>query len=298
MLGSPPSNTTLQSARIKRTTLSILTLPALPTLTAKLLELVDKPRSSSQNVSRLIEKDQVLTARLLKLANSAFYGFPRKVATIQHAVVLLGFNSVRELCLSFSLFDVFKDKTAVRVLDMARFWQHALAVGVAAKRIANRVHPESAGEAFVAGLLHDIGKVVLSQYFPNEFNTIRQNLNSPGLRRAIDIEEATIGTNHAQVGSWLLERWNLPIKLVEAVAMHHCSELSVDGNNLALLVQIADFWAHRLKLGHSGYPESQSPNPSEAEIMLARLSLDLSSLDGQQGELLTEYQEACDILLT
>ena len=155
--------------RIKRITESIIGLPTLPTVVAKMIELVDNPRTSASSLARLIATDQALTARILKLANSAYYGFSREISTVNMAIVVLGFNTVKDMGLSLSVFDVFKTGKPNASFDLTRFWEHSIACGIAARMLARSYRSRYAGEAFVAGLLHDIGKVILNQYFQSEF---------------------------------------------------------------------------------------------------------------------------------
>src|SRR5512133_1566252 len=138
--------------RIKRITESILGLPTLPTVVSKMIELVDNPRTSAASLSRLISTDQALTARLLKLANSAYYGFQREISTVNMAIVVLGFNTVKDMGLSLSVFDMFKEGDTAGAFDTTQFWEHSVGCGIAARAIARFCGHRLAGEAFVAGL--------------------------------------------------------------------------------------------------------------------------------------------------
>src|SRR3954466_7790660 len=161
-----------QSKRVKRITDSLISLPTLPTVIAKMLELVDNPKTSASSLSNLIMRDQVLTAKILKMANSSFYAFPRQIATVKLALVVLGFENVKEMALSLSVFNSFKGENN-KYFDTSMFWQHSISVGASTRMLARETCYRLAGEAFVAGLLHDIGKVVLNQYLPHEFAQIQ-----------------------------------------------------------------------------------------------------------------------------
>ena len=160
----PLSATSATPRRIRRIAESIINLPTLPTIVSKMLQLVDNPKTSAGALARLISTDQALTARILRLANSAYYGFPRRISTVNTAIVVLGFNAVKDMGLSLSVFDMFRDPAPSGSFDIMRFWEHSMGCGIAARMMSRRYRPDLAGEGFVAGLLHDIGKAVLKQY--------------------------------------------------------------------------------------------------------------------------------------
>ena len=206
--------------RLRKITESIIGLPTLPTVITQMIGLVDNPQTSARDVSRLISTDQALTAKILKLANSAFYGFPREIATVNHAVVVLGFETVKSLGLSVSVLERFASGGNSSNFDRQKFWEHCIACGVAARLLAGKLRYRIQGEAFAAGILHDIGKLVLSQYFVEEFTEIMEVMRREDIYIG-EAEERVLGVSHAEVDSWLAERWNLPDQLVETIAFHH-----------------------------------------------------------------------------
>ena len=241
----------LRQQRLKKITESIIGLPTLPTVITQMIGLIDNPQTSARDVSRLIATDQALTAKILKLANSAFYGFPREISTVNHAVVVLGFETVRSLGLSVSVLERFAGGSSSSPFDRQKFWEHSIACGVAARLLAGKLRYRVHGEAFAAGILHDIGKLVLSQYFTDEFIEIME------LMRAQDLyigraEELILGVNHAEVGGWLAERWNLPNQLVDTIAFHHTPGRLQRGVELPALVHLADFLCRRERIGDGG----------------------------------------------
>ncbi|MDD5675489.1 MAG: HDOD domain-containing protein [Chitinivibrionales bacterium] len=239
--------------RIKRITESIISLPTLPTVVAKMIDIVDNPRTSAASLARLISSDQALTARILKLANSAYYGFPREITTVNMSIVVLGFNTVKDVGLSLSVFEVFKDTHVSPYFKSTEFWQHSIACGVAAKTVARRLLPRLAGEAFVSGLLHDIGKVILNQYMHNEFETIMK-LAQEG-QELDEAEMSVIATTHGQVGGWLAEKWNLPELITESIAYHHKPWDAPHYPVMVGIVTIANYLCHRAMIGNSGRPK-------------------------------------------
>ena len=254
--------------RLKRITQSIIGLPTLPTVITQLISLVDNPKTSARNVSQLISTDQALTAKILKLANSAFYGFPREIATVDLAVVVLGFETVKNLCLSVSVLERFSGVDAnggADGFDRQKFWEHSIACGVGARLLAGKLSYRVPGEAFAAGILHDIGRLILSQYFPVEFAEVLQ------LMRAEDIyighaEERVLGVTHAEVGSWLAERWNLPDQLEQTIAMHHTPGRVSGPAELPSLIHLADFLCRRERIGDGGGEKMPHLDPAALRV--------------------------------
>lgn len=226
-------------------------LPTLPTVVAKLIELVNNPKTSASTLSKLISSDQVLTARILKLANSAFYGFPRKIATVNLAIVVLGFNAVKDLALSVWVIDQFSGFAGNSFFDINAFWEHSIGCGVAGKMMARKFGYRVSGEAFVAGVLHDIGKVVLSQYLKREFEEINRLVHKRDIL-FLEAEMEVLGVTHAQLGGWLAERWGLPGQLVESITYHHEPHKAKKNPELTALVHFSDILCRRARVGYGG----------------------------------------------
>ena len=237
--------------RLRKVTQSIIGLPTLPAVITQLIGLIDNPKTSARNVAQLISTDQALTARILKLANSAFYGFPREIATVDLAVVVLGFETVKNLGLSVSVLERFAGGGTNSEFDRQKFWEHSIGVGVAAKLLATKLRYRVPGEAFAAGILHDIGKLILSQYFQPEFSEILEVMERDNLYIG-HAEERVLGVTHTEVGSWLAERWNLPKQLEEAIAFHHAPGRMGRGPELPSLIHLADFLCRREGIGDGG----------------------------------------------
>jgi putative nucleotidyltransferase with HDIG domain len=241
--------------RLKRLTERIIGLSALPTIVTQLIALVGDPRSSARQVARLISADQALTAKILRVANSAFYGFPRKIATVQLAIVVLGFNAVKNLAISVTVLKRFSAGTDHRLFDRQRFWQHAIGCGVAARMLAKRFGGRD-GEAFVAGILHDIGKLILIEYAHDEFVDALELAEQDAVPIA-RAEEEVLGVTHAEVGGWLAERWNLPEPLAHSISAHHNPFALKEPDDLVLITHLADALVRFNEIGHSG--DSQKP---------------------------------------
>jgi putative nucleotidyltransferase with HDIG domain len=285
------------SQKIKRITESIISLPTLPTVVSKMIQLVDNPKTSASSLARLIYTDQALTARILKLANSAYYGFPREISTVNMAIVVLGFNTVKEMGLSLSVFEFFKDGSSDSAFDISRFWQHSIGCGSAARMLARRLNYHLTGEAFVAGLLHDIGKVILRQYLPKEFLSIIDRVS----RNNSDLDQAeldVVGTSHAQVGAWLAEKWNLPRIIVDGIAFHHEPWEAREDKIIVAIVNVANYLCHLSQIGNSGRLTPRKPDERTWDIFRrAALALDEPDLAGLQSEFLLEFDKT-DLMLT
>ncbi len=287
---SKPPQKSNDSVRIKRVTQSIIGLPTLPTVVSKMLEMIDNPRTSASSLARLISQDQALTAKILKLANSAYYGFSREISTVNMAIVVLGFNTVKDMGLWLSVFDVFKKSSDNSDFDIVRFWEHSIACGVAARMIAKHSRSRYAGEAFVAGLLHDIGKVVLNQYFHQEFIDILQLAQSTTLEAA---EAEVLGLGHGRIGAWLAEKWNLPSLICDSILYHHQPWNAKEKPEFVAIVTLGDMLCHLTETGYSGRSSCPEYNEEFWEIFAnAGLSIDEPDLDNFQTEFLIEYERS------
>lgn len=284
-----------QSKRVRRITDSIISLPTLPTVIAKMLELVDNPKTSASSLSNLVMRDQVLTAKILKMANSSFYAFPRQIATVKLALVVLGFENVKEMALSLSVLNTFKGENN-KHFDTSLFWQHSISVGACTRMLARETCYRLAGEAFVAGLLHDIGKVVLNQYMPTEFGRIQSLIFDEG-KSTEDAELEILGVTHAEVGAWLAERWNLPVILVEAIKFHMHPELCPRNPELPLMVYLSDYLSTKCALGKSGSRGIETVPEPILELAKKTLSLTPESLEAFRPGLYAEYDKASSFMM-
>jgi putative nucleotidyltransferase with HDIG domain len=192
-------------------------LPTIPVVLSKILQLCGNPDANSRQLVTVIEEDQALTAQMLRLANSAFFGQSRRVATISRALVLLGFATVRNMALSVKVWDALA--VGISRSRLEGVWDHSLACAVAAKDIVGRLRAGDPDEAFTAGLLHDIGRLVLAMRFRDEYWKIVGGVNESDSVDAI--ERQAFGVDHSEAGGWMLESWALPPAIVESVRVHH-----------------------------------------------------------------------------
>jgi len=196
-------------------------ISALPTLDAsvqKILEVAQNPKSSAAEMEEVISKDQSLSGKVLKIVNSAYYGFPRQISSISQAIVVLGFQAVKNLALTSSVKDMFRE-THKGTLNMKALWLHSMATAIASEIIADYLGYQKKEEAFTAGLLHDIGKLVMNMFVP-ELKEVVEKVGKEGLT-FFEAEQKILDVNHAVVGKYLLDNWNLPNPIIMAVLYHH-----------------------------------------------------------------------------
>lgn len=197
-------------------------LPSVPPIVMEALQLLTQADVNAATIAYVIERDQALTARLLRMANSPLYGFPRRITTVRLAISLLGNDAVRELLVAATLYELLHTGPS-SPLEPGLFWRYCLYCAAAARCLARHLGYRLAGEAFTAGLLHDIGVLLIATYLPAEFLAIKRHQQSTAIPYT-EAEYAVLGTTHAELGSWLAERWQLPTLLTAAIAYHHTEE--------------------------------------------------------------------------
>jgi len=229
---------------------AVTDLPTLPTVYAKVSALVNDSRTTAAQVARVIESDQAITSKILRLVNSSFFGFSRRISSIHQAVILLGFNTIRNTVLSVSVFKMFETEQTTD-FDLKNFWKHSIATGLLTKSLGRYLDTGMDEEAFAAGILHDIGKVVLNKYFPNEFGAALEKARSEQLP-LFDAERQINGVSHSEIGEYIVDHWNLPYGLVEAVALHHTPGVLRSNPKLVCLVHVANIFSREMQVGFNG----------------------------------------------
>lgn len=213
-------------------------LPTIPAVLARILQLSDSVDANGKDLIAVIEKDQALTGKMLRLANSAFFGQSRRVATIPRAVMLLGFSTVRNLALGVKVWDALGSGIARPRLE--ELWLHSVACAMAAKALASKLRVGDPDETFTAGLLHDVGRLVLAMRFRDDYwNAVGGTTETEPVDA---LERQAFGIDHAEVGAWMLEAWALPPAIVEAVRVHHGTSGRTTGPGLLALTDRLVAW--------------------------------------------------------
>lgn len=200
--------------------LEVLELPTLSVVLNKILKVASQGKSGASDMAEVISRDPALTANILKIANSAYFGLSQKVTTIPRAIVVLGFDAIKSIALSASVIEAFRRNYYNNHFDRSKFWVHSLACAYLSKKIAGMTHRAELETAFVCGLLHDIGKVVLDIYFPDSYQRVLEKL-ATGSITSVQAEDEILGFTHAEVGMWLAQRWRFPKAIVFSIANHH-----------------------------------------------------------------------------
>lgn len=195
-------------------------VPTLPTILFEVDRLMQDPDVTTRQLGRLIEKDQAMTAKLLRLANSAFYCFSTPVSDIYSAMALMGINTVRSAVMSISVVRAFKGMAEMEGLRIVDFWHHAVAVAITSRFLAAQSRSANPDEAFVGGLLHDVGKILLAQLFPEQFAAVWACIQENGVA-FVEAERRALPVDHSFIGARLVKRWKLPEDLSESIRLHH-----------------------------------------------------------------------------
>ena len=233
-------------SEIRRLIRDIKSLPTLPGIIVKLGSLAENDKVSSQEMARVVSADQVLSAKVLRLVNSAFYGFPGRVSTVSNALILLGVNVVKSLAITSSIFEIMEK-------NVVGLWEHSMGVAVAANTLSKTLKLPDAEETATAALLHDIGKVIIKLKLQEDYDELTTIMREKECTM-LEAERELLETDHAEIGGWLIQSWLLPEKLIEPVACHHQIEKSSVHQVKTAVVHIADALIKASGFGFSGDP--------------------------------------------
>lgn len=267
---------------------NIRDLPALPTIVLELIRTFDQPDVDVARLAETISHDQALAARTLRVANSSFYGLASKVKTINQAIMVLGFDTVRSLVSAGAIVHALPGAGGLH-LDLSQFWRHSMATAVCARNIARRTRLNQ-DYAFLSGLLHDIGRLVLATRFPEQYAAAMDWRDRHDAWQ-VDAEQQVLGIDHQQVGLMLAEAWKFPVLIQRAIGNHHAPAVD-DLGDLPSIVHVANAIVHALDLGG----EAGSLVPPLSGDAWASLRLDGDMLREVFSETGEQYEEACIIL--
>jgi putative nucleotidyltransferase with HDIG domain len=245
-------------------------IPTMPTIAAKVMQIVNDPHSSAEDVAKFISRDVALTSKVLRLANSAFYGIPRTISSVNSAIVILGFNTIRSLVLSASVLKVFPQKPGLAAsFDRKAFWKHSFMVGIASRMVAQIYRKKKLVDmetAFSAGLLHDIGKIILEQFSNDDYVPVLKAAKDQGLPLVV-VERAILGMSHADVSGMLVDKWQMPNELKGPIVNHHSPMEDKASQDMACIVHYANHLCH-VKGSGCMSNETYAPLGKDVEALL------------------------------
>lgn len=266
-------------------------IPVLPSRVKKIIAITEDPDSTIEDLEKEILKDQSLTSRILKLANSAYYGYPRKINTVSQATILLGFQTIKSMALASTISKIMARELKGYALEKNDLWTQSQACAIISRYIAKEVKFSNPETAYIAGLLRDIGKTILNFYVEQEYQAIVNKVEYSNMS-FLEAEEEVLGFNHAQVGEKIATKWNFPEDLVEAIGLHHTPEKSNINSKLVSIVHIADAITMMIgvSIGADGLAYNFSPfaletlnlTPNDVEQLISRshdLIIDDNSFD-------------------
>lgn len=240
----------LYQEKRKKSELALSSVYNLPAMSATMLEvskLLDDPSTNTASLSKIIGRDQGLSTKILSIANSPLYGLTRKVSTIDFAILIIGYQDIKNIVVALTMVDSFRNKSD-KYLDQNSFWTHSMLTGTGCKRVAEDLGFRIGSEAFVAGLLHDLGLPVMHKFFKNEFESIVNEFNS-GEFSILEIERKHLGMDHQEIGNFLSQKWSLPDHLSSSILYHHKPSDSPEKDVLTSIVHLVDYMTQKLEIG-------------------------------------------------
>lgn len=267
-------------------------LPTIPAIVSKVVSLLDNQEADPDEIADLILSDQVLAARVIRVVNSPMYRTNNPISSVKRALLFLGFKSVREMILTSYFVDGFKRKE--QPFDMKLFWMHSFRVGAISRRIAELVNCPDMENAYLVGILHDIGKVFLGHYCKDEYGRMLDSIRNTSYT-TYDAEYQFFGTTHCEVGLCLAQRWNFPPMYCDVISCHHSSEMATGDPLLTAIVALADFYC----LSHAtsdGVAQASIPGRSEESAWSVLKQFAGNAIPSSLEHFLTALDEEYDIV--
>ncbi len=281
----------LKEKKMKMIVGRIQNLPTPPIVFTQITKVINDPNTSAYDLAKIIAEDPALTAKILKLTNSSFYGIPRSITNVKQAIVILGMEAVKSLVISASVFEMFSGKNKIDGDYLADFWKHSLQTAFTSRIITRLTEFPAFLEAemsFSAGLLHDIGKLVIMTDMSKEHAEVKEHLSRDTKLAEFEAENAVMEFSHADIGSFLAAKWNLPEPICNAIRNHHNFEV-VNAQPEAGLIHLANHMAHRANMEEEEILPNMSPLN---ELVWQTLGLDLSQRKKLLSRLGEEYGKA------
>jgi putative nucleotidyltransferase with HDIG domain len=236
--------------------MNIYNLPPIPKVISEALKLFENNNTNVSEINRVISRDQSLVSKILLVANSPFYGLQRKVTSVEFAILILGFAEIKNIISVLSLIEAFKNKSDV-YLNQKVFFLHSFLTGTLTKNIAENLGFPNSSEAFVAGFLHDIGISIIHKFFHSNFIAICDLVQTANMSYN-EAELEILGMTHAQIGNFLVDRWNFPETICDGILNHHNPENSKNSQVLSSIIHLADYMTQVLETGSFSWDNNLS----------------------------------------
>ena len=269
---------------------AIKSFPGMPGTAVRLLALIDNPAMRVSQIEQILRQDPGLTANVLRLANSAYFGIPSKVGSIRQAVILLGLKRLIQMVIAACVSAIMDKPVPGYDLPPGELWRHSIAVSVAAEGLVKELNAEAAEEIFTAALLHDVGKLVLGQFDQDEYHQIETAV-SQGISFEM-AEKIVLGANHADIGAQILTKWSLPQEIVNAVQFHHAPEDAGQRNTMLDIVHVANFMSMMIGIGIGKDGLHHQPSAEVTE----RLGLEPDHLEKVASQTMQWVKELSEVL--
>jgi len=283
--------------KIKEVIEKVKELPTLPVVAKKVNIFLYDPKSNTSDLARIIEKDQSITAKVLKFVNSSYYALPQRVTSIKQAITLLGYKQISHIVMTLSIFNTLKG-TSNQYFNRRDFWMHSIATAIMSVNLAKYCMYNNIEDVFTAALLHDIGKVFMDGFLHEEFAKIIDESSNKNIS-FYEAELKLFDVDHAMIGEWVARAWMLPLKIIAAIKHHHQElenrkGLSVSNELFIDFIRLADIIVRREKYGKNGDGKSYSPELSES--LFKRLPIYEDDINNLLRDLKKEIQESETIL--
>ncbi len=265
MTNSEKENINPNLKKVERILSSVYNVPTVPQIILEVSNLIEDPKTSASILGRMISNDQGLVTKILTIANSPLHGIPRRVATIDFAIVVLGFDQVKNIVVALSMMETLK-VLGNKKFDQTKYWVHSILTAAASKRIADDLGYQTSGEVFTAGLLHDLGIPIIYKYFNKEYKEITEAVIKNKMTY-LEAEENILGITHQDIGRFLVDRWNLPVSISDVISFHHNPSLAENNRELIALVHLADYMTKQLKIGDFTWDDGSELDKEVIEIL-------------------------------
>lgn len=274
----------------KQVASAIKSFPGMPGTAVRLLALIDNPAMRVSQIEQILRQDPGLTANVLRMANSAYFGIPSKVGSIRQAVILLGLKRLIQMVIAACVSAIMDQPVPGYDLPPGELWRHSIAVSVAAEGLVKELNVDAAEEIFTAALLHDVGKLVLGEFVHDEYQQIETAV-SQGISFEM-AEKIVLGANHADIGAQILTNWSLPREIVNAVQFHHAPEDAPQTNTMLDIVHVANFMSMMIGIGIGRDGLNHQPSAEVTE----RLGLEAGHLEKVASQTMQWVKELSEVL--